>query len=108
MKQGRYLDSKGDTHSMIPFVYDCQFDCLHFEQSHQERKCGFRSLIFVHPVGMESVPAPASRRIVEWNMQIVLAEEPAENPLGLFVPLSLFSEPVYLKAGRDCRTGLDG
>ena len=56
---------------------------LHFEQGHQERKRRFRSLVFVDAIGMKSVSATACCCVIERNLQIVLAEKPAEDAVCL-------------------------
>src|ERR1017187_1239595 len=85
----------------------CCLGCLQFEQRHQERERRLRSLVFVHPVRMKAVSTTASYWVIESNLQIVLTKKPAEDTLGFLEPLSLFSQFVDLKAGRDCRTRLD-
>ena len=45
--------------------------------------------------------------IVERNLQIVLAQKPAEDALGFFKPLLSLRQPVGLQAGGDGGAGLD-
>jgi len=87
----------------IKFVY-C-LGCLHFKQRHQERECGFRSLIFIHAIGVKSVPATASGCIVKRRLQIVLAEKPNEDAAGFCKPLHLAGEAFCFKTCRDGCTG---
>ncbi len=79
----RYSGSKGNAHFLVKFVYVGHFLCLHFEKGHQERECRFRALIFIYAVGMKTVPASTRRNIVKGNLQIILAEKPAENLAAL-------------------------
>src|SRR4030095_14863413 len=62
------------------------FKLAHFEESHQDRQCGFRSLIFVCAVGMQAVAAPAGGRIVELNLKIVVSPEPVPRGAPCFAP----------------------
>ena len=55
----------------------------HFQQCHQERQRGFRSLILIGAVGMQAVPATAGFRIVKRKLEIVVAQEPVERRPGL-------------------------
>ena len=69
---------------------------VHFEQCHQERQGGFRSLILIGAVGMQTVPAPARGRIVERKLKIVVSQEPVERGPGIYAPAIVARDPVSL------------
>src|SRR5271157_219762 len=97
----RYLDSIGDTHSMVQFVCACHFGSLHFKQCHEKRERGFSSLIFVYTVWMKAIPASTCNCIIQRNLQIVLAEKPTEDSARFLKPLAFLRQPVHLKTGRN-------
>ncbi len=71
----------------------------HFEQRHQERQRGFRSLILVGAVGMQAVPATAGFGIVKRKLQIVVAQEPVESRPGFAAPAIVSGHAVSLQTG---------
>ena len=68
----------------------------HFEQCHQERQRGFRSLILIGAVGMQAVPATAGFGIVKRKLQIVVAQEPVEGRPGFTAPAIVSGYAVSL------------
>src|SRR5277367_6964760 len=58
----------------------------HFQKRHQKRQRGLRSLVFVGPVGMQTVPATACSGIVQRDLKIVVSQEPIERGPRLFAP----------------------
>src|ERR1700674_5494050 len=56
---------------------------------------------------MKSVATAAGCCVVKRNLQIVLAEKPAEGTPGLFKPVLLVCQPVCLETSRDCCASLD-
>lgn len=80
---------------------------LHFEKRHQERQGGFRSLILIGPLRMQSVPATAGHRIVKWKLQIIVAEEPVESRPRLHAPPFLIGDAVGLQTSRYRSRGFD-
>ena len=76
----RLIGFKGNTHFLLHFIFVGHFRTLHFEERHQERKRGFRSLVFIYAIGMKPVSAAACRWIVKRYLQVVLAKEPLEDP----------------------------
>src|SRR6185295_13384455 len=59
---------------------------LHFGTGQQEGERGFRPLISVDPVHVQSITAAAGSRGVEFESEIVPAEEPVEGAMCLIVP----------------------
>ena len=59
---------------------------LHFRQRVQEGERGFRALVLVHTIHMQRVAAAAGGRRVEFQSQIVPAEKPVEDTLGVVIP----------------------
>src|SRR6266550_1493230 len=58
----------------------------HFDQRHQERQSRFCSLVFIHPLGVQTVSATTGGGIVQGNLQIIVAQEPVECRPSLFEP----------------------
>src|ERR1035437_6405187 len=56
---------------------------------------------------MKPVSASARLRIIKRNLQIVLAQKPAEDALGFIKPIALAGKPVDLQAGRNGCASLD-
>src|SRR5208337_3578948 len=57
---------------------------------------------------MQSIFASARCGIVKRYLQVVLAQEPAEDTMGFLGPTLILSEPICLKTGRDGGTGFNG
>ena len=81
---------------MIQFVCTCHFGCLHFEQSHEERKRRFSSLIFIHAIWVKPIFASACHYIVKRNLEVVLSEKPTKGPVSFLKPLVFFRQLIYL------------
>src|SRR5277367_4523807 len=82
------------------------FYVTHFQKRHQERQRGFRSLIFVGSVRMQSVSATACSGIVQRDLKIVVSKEPIERGPRLFAPAALPSCLIGLQARRNRRARL--
>ena len=59
---------------------------LHLRQRKQEGQGGFRSLVPVDPIYMQPIAAAAGLGRVEFESEIVPADEPVEGALRVFVP----------------------
>src|SRR2546421_6604029 len=58
----------------------------HFDQRHQERQSRFCSLVFIHPLGVQTVSATTGGGIVLGNLQILVAKKSVECLPSLFEP----------------------
>ena len=80
----------------------------HFQEGEQEAQAGFRALIFVDSIRMQSVTATARHGVVEHAFQLILTDEPVEGPPGPLGPDRVASTVLGLEARRNHPTGLDG
>src|ERR1019366_7053063 len=80
----------------------------HFRQRQEKGQHGFRSLVFVAPVRVQPVATAAGLAGVEFQPEIVPAEEPVEGALRLFIPPRVGCGAVRRQASRDRGLGLDG
>src|ERR1035441_1615418 len=71
-----------------------------FRKRQQERQRGFRALVAVDPVDVQSVATTAGPRRVEFQSEIVRADEPVKRTLGLFVPPGIGRRPIGFQTGR--------
>jgi hypothetical protein len=58
----------------------------HFRQRKQEGQRGFRSLISVDPIYVQPIATATRIGRVEFQAEIVPADEPVEGALSVFVP----------------------
>jgi len=79
-----------------------------FRQTTEERQHRFRALVFVAPVRVQTIAATASLRSVQFQPEIVPAEEPVEGALRLFIPPRVGRGAVRCQASRDRGLRLDG
>src|ERR1700704_3555282 len=56
---------------------------------------------------MQAVPAPASDRVIERQLQIIIAQKPVERRPGFAAPATVTGNPVRLQARRDSAGGFD-
>src|ERR1039457_2211967 len=103
-----YLDSNRDTHFLVQFLYVWHFYTLHFEESHQEGKRRFGSLIFIYAIWMKSVSTATCGCVIQRNLEIVLAKKPSESRPCFVQPMLFVCQTVCLDTGRDSGAGLNG
>src|SRR5271169_1910215 len=85
----------------------CFFQLTHFEKRHQEGQGRFGSLIFISPVGMQAISTSTRGRVVQSNLQVVVAEEPVERRPCRLAPAALPCGTIRLQIGRDGGAGFD-
>ena len=81
---------------------------LHLRQRKQECQRGFRSLVPVDPIHMQSIAAAAGLGRVEFQSEIVPADEPVEGALRLLVPPDVRCGAIGFQTGRDRGLRFDG
>ena len=81
---------------------------LHLRQRKQKGQGGFGSLVPVDPVYMQPIAAAAGLRRVEFQAQIVPADEPVKGALRLFVPPEVRRGAIGFQTGGDRGLRLDG
>src|ERR1039458_8453290 len=81
---------------------------LHLRQGKQEGEGRFRSQVPVDPIHMQPIVAAASLGRVEFEAEIVPADEPVKGALRLFVPPEVRCGAVGFQAGRNRCLRLDG
>ena len=81
---------------------------LHLRQRKQEGQGGFRSLVPVDPIHVQPIAAAAGFGRVEFQSEIVPADEPVEGALRLFVPPEVRCGAIGFQTGRDRCLRLDG
>ena len=80
----------------------------HLRQRKQEGQGGFRSLVPVDPIHMQPIAAAACLGRVEFQSEIVPADEPVEGALRLFVPPDVRCGAIGFQTGRDRGLRLNG
>ena len=80
----------------------------HLRQRQQKGQHRFRSLVFVAAVRVQSIAAAARLGGVEFQAEIIPAEEPVEGALRLFIPPQVGRGAVRFQASRDRALRLDG
>ena len=81
---------------------------LHFRQRKQEGQGGFRSLVSVDAIHMQPIAAAARFRRVEFESQIVPADEPVKGALRVFVPPEVRGGAIGFQTSRNRGLRLDG
>ena len=84
------------------------FSQAQFQQGMKIGQCRFRTLILVGAIGVQAVPATASRRVIHGQIQVVAPAEPIEGPAGFFAPARVPGDSVRFEAGGHRGLGLDG
>src|SRR6266536_5117091 len=84
------------------------FDQPHFSQREQKRERGFRSLVLIDAIHVQTIPATAGVRGIKFQAEIVPAQKPIEGALSLFVPPLVGSCAVGFKTCGHHGLGLDG
>src|ERR1700675_315746 len=80
-------------------LFICLFGCLesaHFQKCHKERQRRFRALVLIRAVRMQAVAATAGRRVIQRNLEIVVAQKPVESRPGFVAPAMVSSHAVSL------------
>ena len=80
----------------------------HFRKGQEEGQRRFRSLVFVAPVRVQPIAAAASLAGVEFQPEVVRAEEPVEGALRLSMPPRVGCGAVRFQASRNRGLRLDG
>src|SRR6266851_1503930 len=80
----------------------------HLRQRKQEGQGCFRSLVPVDPIHVQPIAAAACFGRVEFQSEIVPADEPVEGALRLLVPPEVRRGAIGFKTGRDHCLRLDG
>src|ERR1017187_6213258 len=80
----------------------------HFRQRQEKGQHRFRSLVLVAPVLVQPIATTAGLRGVEFQPEIVPAEEPVEGALRLLIPPRVGCGAVRFQASRDRGLRLDG
>ena len=81
---------------------------LHLRQGKQEGQGRFRSLVPVDPIYMQPIAAAAGLGRVEFESEIVPADEPVKGALRLFIPPDVRCGAIGFQTGRDGCLRLNG
>src|ERR1051326_1555757 len=79
----------------------------HFGEGKQKGQRGFRALISIHPIHMQSVSAAAAVGRIQLQSEVVPPDKPIEGTSCLLVPPGVGCGAIRLQAGRDHGLRLD-
>src|SRR5688572_23327947 len=80
----------------------------HFRQRKQEGQRRFSSLVPVDTIDMQPIAAAACLRRVEFQSEIVPADEPVKGALRVLVPAEVRCGAISFETGRNCCLRFNG